>query len=164
MLLRHVVTGEVFDTVKDVTGPLDPVASSMWAPVVDTPESSRAEDTKTEQGYVPPEDQMREMERSGLALQVMRRARYDSDLYPEGVLDEEIALDPFRDKSADVVDLVRQAVQTGARLREQDKKAKAAQAAAETAARAKAHEELVASLAGKTGPEIDRLLRQAKGE
>lgn len=150
----NVITGEVRE---DIT-----VFDSIWRPDIKTPEASDSKDTKTEQGYIPPQQQIADMERAGIALQATRRARFDSDLYPEGTLSMDIALDPYRNKAADIVDLVKTATETGARLRDQDAKAREAAAAAEAAARDKATQDLAATLVGKTAQEIDALLKTAQ--
>jgi hypothetical protein len=151
----NIFTGEVVEI--DL-----PVYSQVYIPVPDLSETSVAEDTKTEQGYIPPEAQIRDQVRAGLMVAASRRARFDSDLYPEGTLDLDIALDPYRDQGSDIIDLARQASLVGARLREQDVAAKKAQAEADKAAAEKARSELSASLVGKTAQEIDALLRTSK--
>lgn len=150
----NVITGETRDDLV--------LFDSTWRPVIKTPESSDAKDTKTEQGYIPPQQQIADMERAGISLQATRRARFDSDLYPDGILSEEIALDPYRDKAADIIDLVKAATQTGAKLREQDALARKAAADQEATAKAIAQTELATALVGKNAQEIQALLKTAQ--
>lgn len=136
--------------------------TSTLVPVPDMVEQSDAEDTQTEQGYIPPEMQIRDQLRAGIMTDAAKRARFDSDLYPDGTLDEDIALDPYREMGRDMVENVRQAMLVGSRLREQDQLAKKAQAEAEEARRAATLDELSGKLVGKSAQEIDSLLKAAK--
>lgn len=135
--------------VKLLTGELVEVElfSSMIVPIWKSPETSDSKDTKTEQSYIPPEQQVRDMQLAGIALSETRRARFspdgtfDSDLLAEG---EEVPLDPTRSGGVDITDVVKIARATGLRLREQDKKQSAEREAAEVARRKKEIDDAVA--------------------
>lgn len=130
----NIYTGEV---TKDVH-----VFDAVNIPIIGTPEVSDAKVTKTEQSYIPPEQQVRDMEQAGIFLNAVREARFAPDITP--FTEEEEFLDPTRAPGTDIVDVVRLAHQTGLRLREQDA---ANRAAREKAAEAEAKAQLDAAVA-----------------
>lgn len=138
---RDVLTGEV---VEDVV-----LFSPRIVPVMKSPESSDSSVTKTEQSYIPPDQQVRDMEQAGVFLNEVRAARFAADPGPFEAEEEEF-LDPTRAPGVDIVDVVRLAHATGLRLREQDAKAREAREAAIAAERQKAFDDAVAlALAAK---------------
>lgn len=138
------LTGELVENVF--------VFDQVIRPDLPNPEKSDSADTKTEQSYIPPAQQIADQMKAGVYLNEVRRARFspefDSELgyQPE----EEIQLDPTRDPGADMADVFRLAHATGLRLREQDKKDREAKkAAAEAAAAAELQAKIDAAVAAK---------------
>lgn len=95
-------------------------------------DSSEIPDTKTmtEMSYVPADIQIKEMLDAGARLDAYRKARFSSDLTPEG---EEEEIDPTTEPGVDLVDIGKTAQAVESRLSEQAQTAnkKAAEAAKE---------------------------------
>ena len=122
----NLFTGELVEDVVFFTSTIRPAWSSS---------ENQSELSAVEKGYIPPEVQIQDMMKAGIALQQARKARFDS--VELGVdPDSDIPLDSTRNPGVDLVDIQREADAVGKRL-----EAAAGKAASEAAAKAKADSE-----------------------